>query len=46
MNHHVHTAGLAIIITIATMGAWHYLIRTVAAHHADNPALAGAAYIW
>lgn len=46
MNHHVHVAGLFIIVVLAITGAAHYLIRTEAAHHADNPVWQGLAYIF
>lgn len=44
MNHHVHVAGLFILTVIAINIASHYLVRTVAANHSDNPVLSGLAY--
>lgn len=46
MNHHIHAAGLTILLVLAITGAAHYLIRTVAAHHADSPWAQGLVYIF
>ena len=45
MDHHVHTAGLSIVIFAATLVVLNFLTRTVAAKHPDNPAFQGLAYV-
>lgn len=46
MNHHIHAAGLTIILVLAITGAANFLIRLEAAHHADSPFWQAAALIW
>lgn len=36
--HHVHIAGLFLLSVLAAEIFWHFLIRGVAANHADSPA--------
>jgi hypothetical protein len=38
MAHHVHIAGLFLLSVLAAEIFWHFLIRGVAANHADSPA--------
>lgn len=38
MTHHVHIAGLFLLSVLAAEIFWHFLIRGVAANHADSPA--------
>lgn len=38
MEKHVHIAGLFLLSVLAAEIFWHFLLRGVAAHHANSPA--------
>ena len=38
MEHHVHIAGMFLLSVLAAEIFWHFLIRGVAAHHANSNA--------
>lgn len=38
VENHIHIAGFFLLSVLAAMVFWNFLIRGVAAHHADSPA--------
>lgn len=38
MDTHVHIAGIFLLSVLAANIFWNFLLRGVAAHHADSPA--------
>jgi hypothetical protein len=39
MENHIHIAGYFLLSVLAAEIFWHFLIRGIAAHHADVPAM-------
>lgn len=39
MENHVHIAGFFLLSVLAATIFWNFLIRGVAAHHSENPAM-------
>lgn len=39
MSNHIHIAGFFLLSVLAAEIFWHFLIRGVAAHHAESPAM-------
>lgn len=39
MENHIHIAGFFLLSVLAANLFWNFLIRGVAAHHADSPAM-------
>jgi hypothetical protein len=46
VEKHIHVAGITIVTVLAITGAAHFLIRTVAAHHPNNPFWQAMAYLY
>lgn len=38
MSHHIHIAGFFLLSVLAAEIFWHFLLRGVAARHAESPA--------